>query len=378
MRGPSVGVLLLVGFIALGLSGAGAAAGGSSSAPLRYFMVPLPDAGVLSLPAGAIVLQEYQDYVYVSSPSAPAVPGAVEMDLTVKIWGIRQFFDPLSGTPAIPSGYDDPWASKAPEETVYGIVQFNEPMRPAMESMALGQGVQLVQPLSGFAYIARGAKGAFDALSSMDQVRWVGEYHHYYKFRGKAWEMLQSEAPQTEARFWMFVFDPDASQVPAIVDSIESAGGRIHFVWQSPGSMYHTIQFWTQMKNVPALVKWPGVYTLEDFPEYTLFNAQASWALQTDTTNVRAIHDKGITGKGTILAVADTGVDKDHANFKSVPNKIVRYWACADGDDTHGHGSHVSGTVLGDGGTAGSYDASSFDGMAFDALLSMQDIAVGG
>jgi hypothetical protein len=377
MRSPSSVVLLLVGFIALGLSGAGAAAA-APSGPVRYFMVPLPDDGVLALPPGGVVLQSYPAFAYVSSREKPPVPGTVEMDLTVKIWGVRQFFDPLASTPSIPSGYEDPWAAKAPEDTVYGIVQFDRPMLASMEARALSLGVQLVQPLSGFAYIARGAKGAFDVLSGQSDVRWVGEYHHFYKFRGKAWEMLQTESPETEARFWMFVFHPDAAQVPAIVDSIEASGGRIHFVWHSPGSMYHTIQFWTQMKNVPSLVKWPGVYTLEDFPEYTIFNAQASWALQTDQSNVRAIHDKGVTGKGVILAVADTGVDKDHANFKSVPNKIVRYWACADADDTHGHGSHVSGTVLGDGGTAGSYDASTFDGMSFDAQLSMQDIAVGG
>jgi subtilisin family serine protease len=66
------------------------------------------------------------------------------------------------------------------------------------------------------------------------------------------------------------------------------------------------------------------------------------------------ITKKGLTGKGHVLAVSDTGLDTDHSFFRdssvAVPynklssqhRKLVTYYAYADmTDDSQGHGTHV-------------------------------------
>jgi subtilisin family serine protease len=58
-------------------------------------------------------------------------------------------------------------------------------------------------------------------------------------------------------------------------------------------------------------------------------------------------------GSGQIVAVADTGIDDQHPDFQGrIVGKVARGRA-GDTSDPHGHGTHVSGSVLGDGTASG-------------------------
>src|SRR6185295_19835275 len=52
---------------------------------------------------------------------------------------------------------------------------------------------------------------------------------------------------------------------------------------------------------------------------------------------------------GEIVAVADTGLDDTHPDFQGRVAGIVARGRPGDSSDPHGHGTHVSGSVLGDG-----------------------------
>lgn len=54
------------------------------------------------------------------------------------------------------------------------------------------------------------------------------------------------------------------------------------------------------------------------------------------------------TGKGVTVAVLDTGIDKTHAAFAAMADKIVQKDFTGKGDaDTQGHGTHCAGTIFG-------------------------------
>lgn len=55
------------------------------------------------------------------------------------------------------------------------------------------------------------------------------------------------------------------------------------------------------------------------------------------------------TGDGQIVAVADTGLDDGHPDFQGRIVGIVPLGRPNDSGDPHGHGTHVAGSVLGDG-----------------------------
>src|SRR5262249_37621091 len=58
-------------------------------------------------------------------------------------------------------------------------------------------------------------------------------------------------------------------------------------------------------------------------------------------------------GTGQIVAVADTGIDDQHPDFQGrIVGKVAR-GRTNDWSDPHGHGTHVSGSVLGDGAASG-------------------------
>jgi hypothetical protein len=54
-------------------------------------------------------------------------------------------------------------------------------------------------------------------------------------------------------------------------------------------------------------------------------------------------------GSGQIVAVADTGIDQEHPDFAGRIVAAIGFGPGGTTDDFHGHGTHVAGSVLGDG-----------------------------
>ncbi|KAK5093331.1 hypothetical protein LTR70_004701 [Exophiala xenobiotica] len=91
-----------------------------------------------------------------------------------------------------------------------------------------------------------------------------------------------------------------------------------------------------------------------------------------EDTNIK-IGDFDLRGQGEIVAVADTGIDDGHTAFKG---RIVakQGFARSATDDPDGHGTHVCGSVLGDGQYKSATKAFRVQGTAPEARLVMQSI----
>lgn len=104
------------------------------------------------------------------------------------------------------------------------------------------------------------------------------------------------------------------------------------------------------------------------------YDAQAGLAL----INAQRAYDRGLTGAGVLVGVADSGIALDHPEFAGRDFALKTFYrgsAVEDGweffinpdkfplDDSHGHGSHVSGTI------AARRDGIGMHGVAYDARL---------
>lgn len=132
-----------------------------------------------------------------------------------------------------------------------------------------------------------------------------------------------------------------------------------------------------------SLAVMPEVCAVQVTPAKIPYNDRAQWLVQSFKEQDRPFFDAGIRGEGQIVAVSDTGVDVNNCYFSdadaptpnTIPNaahrKIVQYWDFVDDSDyQYGHGTHVSGTVLG----KKSDGTGIADGVAPEAKLAFCDI----
>jgi serine protease AprX len=84
-------------------------------------------------------------------------------------------------------------------------------------------------------------------------------------------------------------------------------------------------------------------------PDADLLGNLDRWRAMTHTVGADKMWDQGVTGKGVTVAVIDTGV----APHKDLRGRIKAFHDVINGRieayDDHGHGTHVSGIVAGDG-----------------------------
>jgi serine protease AprX len=114
----------------------------------------------------------------------------------------------------------------------------------------------------------------------------------------------------------------------------------------------------------------PEVDVIAEFVEPTFFNDLARSTLGVETTKQSPSICISQDGAGQIVAVADTGIDDKHPDFKGrIVGKAAR-GRVNDTTDPAGHGTHVSGSILGDGSASGGQ----YKGIAPKANLFFQSL----
>ena len=82
-------------------------------------------------------------------------------------------------------------------------------------------------------------------------------------------------------------------------------------------------------------------------PQQSSEETRLVWGVEYIKT--QAARDKGITGKGIVVAVVDTGVDLDHSGFAPGQVLVDQSKSFIDNeptaDDGNGHGTHCAGTI---------------------------------
>jgi len=254
----------------------------------------------------------------------------------------------------VPPRFADP-------DTDYIIVQFDHRVgqqdRQALE--AAGMSISHYVPNSAFAvHVPSSEREA--ALSKVPGVIHAEPYHPYYKMSsdvltymlGTADEKTQERVEQGEYNVLMFHGADGASEV-------QGAGAEILRTRKVNGRQMLVVK--SDPASLEEIVKADAVQWVEVKPVAATMNDTGGRKI--GATKLKALHPT-LDGSGVIVGVNDSGIDYTHRGFAIDPNlptstnantRIAAYIhspsVTSDGiaGDNDGHGTHVSGSILGNG-----------------------------
>lgn len=324
-------------------------------------------------------------------------------------------------------------AADAAQPTSYAIVQLDADRIKEARRELRTRGVKLLGYVPNNAYYARLDAAALDDVRKIAGVRWAGALQPAMKLDPQLWRARRTATTALQE-------DGSREIVLHAFDGVSSAQMAAALRKRVPGVEITArseraeaapyVRARVDAARLDALVREAsaidGVRYVTPWLQTILYNAGSVGAIQANSTAACAgngvvcgpspIWDHGLVGNGQIVAVADSGTTPDAAWFASLDkgsgahtevtfaddppplppaigrlypnNKIIGYWTQPGNvayDYYSGHGTHVTGSVLGD--AAGTFGATSYlpstpllpnhdlaDGMAPNAQLLMQDI----
>jgi subtilisin family serine protease len=141
----------------------------------------------------------------------------------------------------------------------------------------------------------------------------------------------------------LVLFD-DANPL-SVIDAVRDLGAR---VIRANGNV---IIIFADMQQIPELAVLSQVREINPFRPPVLHNNMAAGIINVDVIQ----NDHELDGRNQIVAVADSGLDtgvNDGTMLADFQGRIVSIYALGrpgDASDIHNHGTHVTGSVLGDG-----------------------------
>lgn len=249
-------------------------------------------------------------------------------------------FDPLEGLPQLPAEYftDRP--------NGYFVVQLDRPVTDTFLTGLGDMGATALDLIPTYGIVVHLPSNDTSRLLSMDHVRWVGI--HQPAFRIDPELLGHSGLLSLEVSVYR--------QEAQVALRIERAGGTLK---GAPGAV---MKVDADSSVLPALAGIPDVKFIERAATAGIHNNIARGITNANLTGTVF----GLTGKGQIIAIADSGLDTGNdtdgqPNNTDFYGRVVKWYDVVketsgnvggDGnytDDWNGHGTHVTGTAVGSG-----------------------------
>ncbi|MCL6451482.1 MAG: S8 family serine peptidase [Acetobacteraceae bacterium] len=253
-------------------------------------------------------------------------------------------FDPLRGGPAVEASLQASYGDGAG----YYLVQFIGPIKAEWRERLAAVG-EIAYYIPEYAYLVKLDAAARAEVSGWREVRWVGAYHPAYR--------LAPGVLEATAGDFVVDFFPGASGVKALEAlglEVKTASPVRAVVSGAPGLL--------KAAAVRDEVMWIAPYSAP-----RLYNNVARTVIKSDVC-----HTKGVLADGQVVAITDTGIWTAHEVF-SEAGKVKAFIdivgdSASSGGDGHGHGTHCSGSVLGDAPAYHTYNGYDGQGLAAQAV----------
>ncbi|MDJ0617462.1 MAG: S8 family serine peptidase [Calothrix sp. MO_192.B10] len=241
----------------------------------------------------------------------------------------------------------------------YILVQTSAPLNREQKNQLANLNAQILEYVPENAYICRYTSSDLDAIRNLPFVEWTNIYLEGFKITPQ----LRSSAgtPNRVNLLELGAMETSMSRRPRAVtvvlhqnvtidddlrDRIASAARIEPESLQFSGN---AVRLSVQSQYLQDLAHIDEVRHIEEYVAPQLFNSKALEVLKADQTH-SITH---LEGEGEIVAVADTGFDKGTIDdvHPAFTGRVLRLYALGQqrAADPDGHGTHVAGSVLGDG-----------------------------
>ncbi|MGA1873552.1 MAG: S8 family serine peptidase, partial [Thermoplasmatota archaeon] len=261
-----------------------------------------------------------------------------------------------------------PWYPGDMDSDIY-IVQFSGPVLPQWRRGLEDLGADILEYLPEMSYVVRSAEAGIGELSGIKGVTGVVNFPSGLKVGPRNYERLMGSPAVNEIegtdQLVVDLFYPQhsvATELHRISSGVER-GSETRYVIDLP------------ITSLKDLIGIPSVKWVEPRLTMELHNNVSK-----DIIGVQTVWDTlGLNGSDQKVAIADTGIDTGVDNHSVNGDMIADFdnrvtastWAGPSSSDTHSHGTHVTGSVAGN----GSNSNGSIRGMAPEAEILFQSIA---
>lgn len=286
------------------------------------------------------------------------------------------------------------------------LVQFETPASQTARAAIHKSGARIVGYIHPNAYLLDAPESAVSSLAKLDNLRWLGEFKPAYKLspslssaRAK-YDTERSLSP-TQSRFAppklprsLPDLTPLAIEHTTLVtihlfsaEDINETLSRLAALGATelgaatggdPAAPWGRIRARVPFDALNAIANLAAVQWIEPYAEPKLFN---NLAVQPHLMNISPVWSTnwlGLTGRGQIVAHADTGLDQGsfsnlHPDFTNRIHAVFAWGRAGVWSDPVGHGTHTAGSLAGNG---SAYSNGLFKAPAYEARLVHQSLYV--
>ncbi len=249
----------------------------------------------------------------------------------------------------------------APADAEHQIVQFDHVVSEADRKQLADLGIEITHYVPNSAYAVRVTPEQLAELQNVHGVTYIEPYHPYFKMSRDILAVLTGVHDElATARVSAGEFNALSFRGSEVADAIVAAGGEI--VNRQAVDGRENVTFRLASEKIPAILALSNVQWLEPDVRPKALNDLASQRV--GARSLRQLHPT-LTGAGVTIGVTDSGIDYLHRVFALDPNnptstnlntRIAAYYTRSGGPtsdgvpgDNNGHGTHVAGTIIGNG-----------------------------
>lgn len=263
--------------------------------------------------------------------------------------------EPNKDTPSLKNLYA---FSEDASSSDYILVQTRGPLTSAQKTDLLATGAELLEHVPEDTYICRFKGTDLDPVRTLPFVAWTHVYLEGFKIAPELHASALAPTAQLIGLQGVAGTPGDGKKLVNIVlhsgVSVDKAIGEIAaaagVLPQGLKSRKGVVQIAVDANRLNALARIDNVRHIEAVHEKKLWNNVARGILGVDIAQAST----GLNGEGQVIAVCDTGFDTGnlehpHPAFEGRVKRMYSLGRDGDPSDPDGHGTHVCGSVLGDG-----------------------------